>query len=80
MRATVRRSIVTKWIITNLLIGAGLLAFLVLAGESDPETSFSEILPVKLYAIGVMAVDVLLWKVAYREHLLIGDIYKKERV
>ena len=76
----VRRSAITKWLITFLLVSAGLLAIMVMGGESDPATmTFEESLIVRLYAAGVLAVDILLWKIAYKHHLLMADLYEKER-
>ena len=80
VRAIVRRSAITKWLITFLLTGAGLLAIMVMGGESDPATTtFEEALMIRIYAAGVLAVDVLLWKIAYKQHLLMADFYEKER-
>lgn len=80
IRAVIRRSPVTKFMITFLLTGAGMLAFLVIAGEADPETmSFAEALRIKAWAATVMIIDILLFKIAYKNRLLTNDIYRELR-
>lgn len=80
IREVIRRSPVTKFMITFLLTGAGILAFLVMAGETDPETmSFVESLKIRACAAIVMIIDILLFKIAYRNHLLTNDIYREIR-
>ena len=58
-RAVIRRSSLTKGLITFFLTGAGILSFLVMAGESDPDTmTTAEVLIVKAYAAVVMIIDI----------------------
>lgn len=77
-RAVIRRSPLTKGLITFLLTGAGILSFLVMAGESDPETMPTiEALTVKAYAAVVMIIDVILFKIAYRNRLLTNEVYRE---
>lgn len=79
-RAVIRRSPVTKFMITFSLTGAGMLAFMVMAGETDPETmSFIESLKIRACAAIVMIIDILLFKIAYKNHLLTNDIYRELR-
>lgn len=78
IRAVIRRSPVTKFMITFLLTGAGILAFMVMAGETDPETmSFVESLKIRACAATVMIADIVLFKIAYKNHLLTNDIYRE---
>jgi len=80
IRAVIRRSSATKFMITFLLTGAGVLAFMVIAGETDPETmSFAEALKIKAWAATVMIIDILLFKIAYKNRLLTNDIYRELR-
>lgn len=80
IRAVIRRSSVTKFIVTSLLTGAGILAFLVMIGESDPEsTSFAESMVMRAYAAGVLFIDYMLFKVAYRMRLLTNELYQELR-
>lgn len=77
-RAVIRRSSLTKGLITFLLTGAGILSFLVMAGESDPDTMPTiEALTVKAYAAVVMIIDVILFKIAYRNRLLTNEVYRE---
>ena len=76
MRAVIRRSALTKGLITYLLAGAGILSFLVLAGESDPAASMTEVLTAKAYAALVMIMDIVLFRAAYRSRLLIDEAYE----
>lgn len=77
-RAVIRRSPVTKFMITFLLTGAGMLAFMVMAGETDPETmSFVESLRIRAYAGMIMIIDILLFKIAYKNHLLTNEVYRE---
>ena len=79
-RAVIRRSALTKGLITFLLAGAGILSFLVMAGESDPDTmTTAEVLTVKAYAAVVMIIDIILFKIAYKNHLLTNEIYRELR-
>lgn len=77
-RAVIRRSALTKGLITFLLTGAGILSFLVMAGESDPDTMPTiEALTVKAYAAVVMIIDIILFKIAYRNRLLTNEVYRE---
>lgn len=77
--AVIRRSPVTKFIVTSLLTTAGLLAFFVLAGEpTDELSSFEEVAKLKLYAAAILGVDILMFKIAYKLRLLPRDLYEKE--
>ena len=78
-RAAILRSPITKGLITFLLSGAGILSFLVMAGEYDPDTMTTiEAMTIKAYAAVVMIIDVILFKIAYRNRLLTSDVYEKD--
>ena len=78
IRVVLRRSPITKAIITALLLLPAIPILVVLVSEPVDDVITSEYMATKFVSLILFAAEILLTNVAYKQHLLIDSIYHED--